>query len=177
MSLVRHRTDHAIGDDYSSLRLNQEKNLKSTHAAGALMFFAVTVLAGCSSNGPRKTPDAYVSSSQADTSRYGAIESIQAIRSANTTTGAGAVAGGLVGGLLGNQVGGGSGKTVATVAGAVGGALVGNTLERSRSAQPEMYEIRVRLDSGDIATVRQESIYEMHPGNRVRVADGRVYRY
>lgn len=151
--------------------------MKSTRATGAIMLVAMTVLAGCASNSHPKTSNPYSSSSQADTSRYGAIESIQAMRSANTTTGAGAAAGGLVGGLLGNQVGGGSGKTVATIAGVVGGALVGNTLEKNRSAQPEMYEIRIRLDSGDIATVKQESIYEMHPGNRVRVADGRVYRY
>lgn len=157
--------------------------MKSTHNLNVLMLLAATALAGCASNSPQQTSNAYPSNaypaySQSNSSRYGAIESIQAVRSANaTTSGVGAVAGGVVGGLLGNQVGGGSGKTIATVAGVVGGALIGNSVEKSRTAQPEMYEIRIRLDNGDIATVMQDSVHEMAVGNRVRVADGRVYRY
>lgn len=151
--------------------------MKSTQTIGALMLITATVLGGCASNSPQQTSNAYPASSQSSVSRYGVIESIQAIRSENNTTGTGAVAGGLVGGLLGNQVGGGSGKTVATVAGVVGGALIGNTLEKNRNTQPERYEIRVRLDNGDFTTVMQDSVYEITVGNRVRVIDGRVYRY
>lgn len=156
--------------------------MKSTRTLNVLMLLAATALAGCASNSPQQTSNAYPaysqSNSQANPSRYGAIESIQAARPANAgTTGAGAVAGGVVGGLLGNQVGGGSGKAIATVAGVVGGALIGNSVEKSRTAQPEMYEIRIRLDNGDIATVMQDSVHEMYVGSRVRVADGRVYRY
>lgn len=156
--------------------------MKSTRILSALTLIAATTLAGCASNSPQQTSNAYPASnpaySQSSSSRYGAIESIQAVRTANTsTTGVGAVAGGVVGGLLGNQVGGGSGKAIATVAGVVGGALIGNTVEKSRTAQPETVEIRVRLDNGDIATVTQDSVHDMAIGNRVRIADGRAYRY
>ena len=151
--------------------------MKPIRTISVFMLAAATVLGGCASNSPQQTSSAYPAYSQSNISRYGAIESIQATRSENNTTGTGAVAGGLVGGLLGNQVGGGSGKAAATVAGVVGGALIGNTIEKNRSTQSAMYEIRVRLDNGDVATVMQESIHEMYVGNRVRVADGRAYRY
>jgi outer membrane lipoprotein SlyB len=115
---------------------------------------------------------------QANAVNYGAIESIEGIRSSPGTSGAGAVVGGLVGGLLGNQVGGGNGKTAATLAGVVGGAYLGNNVEQNRNAPaPDMYQIRIRLDNGDRTAVTQDSVYELRVGDRVRVADGRAYRY
>jgi outer membrane lipoprotein SlyB len=152
--------------------------MKSTHTIGALMIIATTVLAGCASNSPQQSSIPYSTPSQAYPTSYGAIESIQVTRRDNNTSGAGAVVGGVVGGLLGNQVGGGSGKTAATVVGVVGGALVGNNVEQNRNAQAaDMYQIRVRLDNGGSTTVVQDSAYDLRVGNRVRVADGRAYRY
>lgn len=155
--------------------------MKSTHTASALMLVATTVLAGCASNGPQQysTPYSapYSSSYQSSTS-YGSIESIHVVRSGSNTSGAGAVVGGLVGGILGNQVGGGSGRTAATVVGAVGGAVVGNNIEQNRNAQgQDMFQIRVRMNNGDTTTVTQDSNFDLRVGDRVRVVDGRVYRY
>ncbi|MBC7858179.1 MAG: glycine zipper 2TM domain-containing protein, partial [Burkholderiaceae bacterium] len=79
--------------------------------------------------------------------------------------------------LLGNQVGSGSGRSAATVAGAVGGALVGNEVEKSRSQGREAYQIGIRLDNGDYRVIAQDSVQDLRVGNRVRVVDGRVYRY
>ncbi|MFC3108663.1 glycine zipper 2TM domain-containing protein [Undibacterium arcticum] len=152
--------------------------MKSTHTISALMLIVTTGLVGCASNSPQQTSTSYATPSQSNTSSYGAIESIQVTRPANNSSGTGAIVGGLVGGLLGNQVGSGNGRTAATVVGAVGGAVVGNNVEQNKNAQaPDMYQIRVRLDNGDSTTVAQSSIADLRVGNRVRVADGRVYRY
>jgi outer membrane lipoprotein SlyB len=96
---------------------------------------------------------------------------------AHRSSGVGAVTGGLIGGLLGNQVGGGSGRAVATVAGAVGGAVVGNNVEGNRNAGKEEYQISVRMDNGDTRIIQQDSIVDLRVGNRVRLIDGRLYRY
>jgi outer membrane lipoprotein SlyB len=168
--------------------------MNSVLKIGALLVVASSVLGGCASYDTQAaysgaTPSAayparYESSRQnqsqyqANAVSYGAIESIEGIRSSPGTSGAGAIVGGLVGGLLGNQVGGGNGRTVATLAGAVGGAYVGNNVEQNRNAPaPDMYQIRVRLDNGDRTAVTQDSVYELRVGDRVRVADGRAYRY
>ena len=153
--------------------------MKSTIAIRAIVLAAATVLAGCANTSPQQTTSIPYSTPYQNTF-YGSVESIQVIRNTSNgnTSGAGAVVGGLVGGLLGNQVGGGNGRTAATVVGAVGGAMVGNNVEQNRGAQgPDMYQIRVRLDNGDNLNVTQDSIYDLRVGNRVRVADGRAYRY
>ncbi|HAT33692.1 MAG TPA: hypothetical protein DCW29_23475 [Janthinobacterium sp.] len=45
------------------------------------------------------------------------------------------------------------------------------------SERPDAYQIGVRLNSGAYRTVKQDNIYDLAVGNRVRVVDGRVYRY
>jgi outer membrane lipoprotein SlyB len=105
------------------------------------------------------------------------IDSIQVVRVDPATSGVGAVAGGLVGALAGNQIGSGSGRTAATAAGAIGGALVGNSVERNRNQPYDTYQISIRLDNGDYRTINQDSAYDLRVGNRVRLVDGRIYRY
>lgn len=152
--------------------------MKPIPTISALMLIAATALAGCASTSPQQTSTTYSMPYQANNNSYGSIESIQVTRAESGTSGAGAVVGGLVGGLLGNQIGGGSGRTAATVVGAVGGAVVGNNVEQNRIAQgPDSYQIRVRLDNGDRTTIMQDSIYDLRIGSRVRIADGRAYRY
>ena len=129
--------------------------------------------AGCASNYPTSTNY----STQADASTYGTIENIQVVRVDPATSGAGAVAGGLVGALVGSQIGSGGGRTAATAAGAIGGALVGNQVESNRNAPHDMYQISIRLDNGNYRTVNQDSAYDLRVGSRVRMVDGRVYRY
>ena len=116
-------------------------------------------------------------------SRYGVVNSIQALQtndrnSNGTGIGAGAVLGGVVGGLIGNQVGGGRGRTAATVAGAIGGVMVGNQIEQSNNVQARnMYQIGILLDDGTYQNITQDSISDLRVGNRVRIDDQRVYRY
>jgi len=133
------------------------------------------VLGGCASSGqPQQTT--YVNPSD-NAAAYGTIDSIQVVQAKSGTSGAGAVTGGLVGALLGNQVGSGSGRTAATVAGAVGGAVVGNKVEENRNQPREQYQISVRMDNGDYRIVNQDSVYDLRAGDRVRLVDGRLYRY
>ncbi len=155
--------------------------MKSTHTIAAIAVAATALLTGCAST----SSDPYASGASANpgyanttSMGYGTIDSIQVTHAAGGTSGGGAVVGGLVGALVGNQVGSGSGRTAATVAGAVGGAVVGNSVEANRAAnQREVYQIGIRLDNGDYRTVTQDSVVDLRVGNRVRVVDGRAYRY
>jgi outer membrane lipoprotein SlyB len=109
---------------------------------------------------------------------YGTIESIQVTNGGDgRTSGAGAIVGGLVGALAGNQVGSGGGRTAATVAGGVAGAAIGNNVERNRENGMQGYAVNVRLDNGEYRTVVQDNVNDLRVGNRVRIVDGRVYRY
>lgn len=109
---------------------------------------------------------------------YGTIESIQVTSGEGRTSGAGAIVGGLVGALAGNQVGSGGGRTAATVAGGVAGAAIGNRVEANRDgAGQQQFAVNVRLDNGEYRTIVQDNVYDLRVGNRVRIVDGRVYRY
>jgi outer membrane lipoprotein SlyB len=146
--------------------------MKRTSTLAAAVLAGVAVLSGCASNSPPSQQIGYISN---DSSTYGTIDSIQVMQPRGSS-GAGAITGGLIGGLLGNQVGSGGGRTAATVAGAVGGAVVGNNVENNRNAKQE-YQISVRMDNGDYRIVEQDNIYDLRVGARVRLVDGRLYRY
>jgi len=156
-------------------------NTKTTFAAAILA--ATAALSGCASNAPFGNNQGYndgynnrASSGQVQGS--GTIDSIQVVQGKAPTGGGGAIIGGLVGALAGNQVGSGGGRTAATIAGGVGGALVGNNIEANRSNNaPEMYQINIRMENGDFRSVTQDTVGDLHVGNRVRIVDGRAYRY
>lgn len=155
---------------------------KSPAMIAASVITSAAFLGACSSPMPQSAPSQpYPASGQAPaySSSYGVVESVQMVNSANGSggIGAGAVLGGVAGGVLGNQVGGGSGKTAATVAGTVGGAVVGHQIEQRNRAQARAYQIGVRLDNGSYQTITQESAADLNVGNRVRIENGRVYRY
>jgi outer membrane lipoprotein SlyB len=157
--------------------------MKATRILAAGIIATSAILTGCAST----SSDPYYSGydngyrgGYANTASmgYGTIESIQVTRGDGRTSGAGAVVGGLVGALAGNQIGSGSGRTAATVAGGVAGAAIGNNVESNRNANGrDLYQINIRLDNGSYATVTQDSVYDLHTGDRVRLVDGRVYRY
>ncbi|WP_373991361.1 glycine zipper 2TM domain-containing protein [Duganella sp. BuS-21] len=147
--------------------------MKRSTTLAAAVFAGVAVLSGCASTSQQPQQIGYISN---DASTYGTIDSIQVMQ-ARGSSGAGAITGGLIGGLLGNQVGSGSGRTAATVAGAVGGAVVGNNVENNRNAGKEEYQITVRMNNGDTRIIQQDSVYDLRVGNRVRLIDGRLYRY
>jgi len=147
----------------------------------AALVAASAILGGCASNSQPYygSNDGYRSGYDNTASAgYGTIESIQVGNGDSRTSGAGAIVGGLVGALAGNQVGSGGGRTAATVAGGVAGAAIGNRVEANRNADgQQMYSVNVRLDNGEYRTVTQDSVYDLRVGNRVRIVDGRVYRY
>jgi outer membrane lipoprotein SlyB len=164
-----------------NLHFCQENNMKSTRILTAAVVAASAILTGCAS-----TSDPYYSNNgynngynNAAAMGYGTIDSIQVVQGGERHTSGGVVVGGLVGALVGNQVGSGNGRTAATVAGGVAGAAIGNHVEANRNANNgrEMYQINLRLDNGEYRSVMQDSVYDLRVGNRVRLVDGRVYRY
>ncbi|THC39903.1 glycine zipper 2TM domain-containing protein [Massilia sp. Mn16-1_5] len=158
--------------------------MKAPRTLAAAAVAAVALLSGCASS-PSYSNGGYANNgydrgyANPSSMGYGVIESIQVTQAENRTSGGGAVVGALVGALAGNQIGSGSGRTAATVAGGVGGAMVGNNIEKNRNAGggQEMYQVNVRMDNGEYRTVVQDSVYDLRVGNRVRLVDGRVYRY
>ncbi|MFT5642954.1 MAG: outer membrane lipoprotein SlyB [Janthinobacterium sp.] len=159
--------------------------MKPTPTLAAIAVATSMLITGCSTYAPQQTT--YPSSSQSQwqtqsqsqsqSEGYGTVESIQVTRVKPVSGGAGAVVGGLLGALLANQVGSGSGRTAATVAGAAGGAYVGNEVEKNRAQGRDAYQISIRLDNGDYRTIVQDDVNDLRVGNRVRVFEGRAYRY
>ncbi len=101
----------------------------------------------------------------------GRVESVKTIQSAAQPSGVGVGVGAVLGGLLGNQVGGGNGRTLATVAGAVGGGYAGNEVEK-RSRGTTSYQVRVRMDDGQLQTFPSDSPDGWRAGDEVRVVNG-----
>jgi outer membrane lipoprotein SlyB len=155
--------------------------MKTNRIAITALFAASTFVAGCAAPGYPQASSPYPApvGQQGGYASYGVVDSIQMVntQSGPGGIGAGAVVGGLVGGLLGNQVGGGTGRGLATAAGVVGGAVVGNQVEQRSHQGGSAYQIGVRLDNGGYQTYTQESVGDLNIGNRVRIDNGRVYRY
>jgi len=101
----------------------------------------------------------------------GRVESVHAVQSQADPSGVGVVGGAVVGGLLGNQIGGGSGKTLATIAGAVGGGYAGNEVEK-RTRTATSYQVKVRMENGQVRNFPYNNQPPWHQGDRVRVVDG-----
>ena len=156
----------------------QENNMNANRKLIAVVLATGAPLTGCASNSQQPFGGGYNNASSSASAGYGVIDSIQVAQGENRTSGAGAILGGVVGALAGNQIGSGSGRTAATVAAGVAGAALGNNVEKNRNAQgPEQYQINIRMDNGEYRAVMQDSVYDLRVGNRVRIVDGRVYRY
>ena len=144
---------------------------------------AALALAGCASDPyaygdtrysePRYAPAPpgyYSPAAYSDTGRVVAIDVVNS----NRTSGGGAIAGAIVGGVLGHQIGSGRGNDAATVAGAIGGAVAGNEIEKRHG--DEQYRVTVELRDGRTAVFMQDSPNGLRVGDRVRLADNRLYR-
>lgn len=103
----------------------------------------------------------------------GRVESVQAVQQQAQGSGVGMVAGAVLGGVLGNQVGGGNGRKLATVAGAVGGGYAGNEIEK-RTRATTTYNVRVRMEGGEVRTFPYAEQPGWNAGDRVRVVDGHL---
>lgn len=124
---------------------------------------------------PRKSYSSQPAAAQAPTicQSCGRVESVQAIQQAAQPSGVGMIAGAVLGGVLGNQVGGGNGRKIATVAGAVGGGYAGNEIEK-HSRSTTTYQVRVRMEGGEVRTFPFAQQPGWSVGDRVRVVDGHL---
>ena len=154
--------------------------MKTNRVIVASVLAVSTFIAGCAAPGYPQASSPYPApmGQQGNYASYGVVDSIQVVNGGSPGgLGVGTVIGGVVGGLLGNQVGGGTGRGIATAAGVVGGAVVGNQVEQRNRQGGTAYQIGVRLDNGGYQTYTQDSAGDLNIGNRVRVDNGRVYRY
>jgi outer membrane lipoprotein SlyB len=105
--------------------------------------------------------------------KCGTIAKIRKFEKEGEGTGLGIVAGGLAGGLLGHQIGGGTGKDIATVAGVAGGAYAGHQVEKKARATTR-YEIKVKMDSGEMATLIKDKEPAFAVGDKVKIVSGKL---
>jgi outer membrane lipoprotein SlyB len=136
-------------------------------------FFAIAATLALSGCAPSLSGSVY-SRDQARTEqsvRIGTVESVRQVQIEGTRSGVGATAGAVIGGIAGSGVGSGRGSQVGAVVGAVAGGVAGQAGEQMATGKAGL-EITVRLDSGQLIAVVQDSDEAFRPGERVRVLRG-----
>ncbi|MCX7138820.1 MAG: glycine zipper 2TM domain-containing protein [Proteobacteria bacterium] len=106
----------------------------------------------------------------------GTVDSIRTTEKPGEGSAVGVIAGGLLGGLLGHQVGQGRGNTAATIVGAASGAYAGHQVEKNVK-KVLSYDVSVRMDDGNMRSVRYDVEPGFRTGDKVRFIDGRLTRY
>ena len=155
------------------------RRIASTPSILAASLLALS-LTGCVV-APYRAPAQPVAVAPVPRAEVGRVAQIDLVRSEERpqTSGAGAVLGGIAGGVLGHQIGGGSGRSAATVLGAFGGAIAGNSIEQSQ--QPgqihEYYRVGVQAEDGSYRYFSVPTQTDLRVGDRVRMANGQLYRY
>jgi outer membrane lipoprotein SlyB len=111
----------------------------------------------------------------------GVVQQVQQIyiqQQGTNNSGVGTVIGAVAGGLLGSTIGHGRGNTAAIVGGAVIGGAVGNQVGKQNSqpgyTQPA-WQVVVRMDNGQYATVTQIPNPGVRPGDYVVINNNQVY--
>lgn len=133
------------------------------------LFATAILLAGCAGNEPYSSPSA--------SSGTGVVDHIEVVKKGDSGNVAGTLIGGIVGGLIGHQIGGGSGQTAMTIVGAAGGAIAGQQIQKRSRGADETFRVTVRMDNGVFQTITQDNITDLRSGDRVRVDNGRLYRF
>ncbi|MBB3228395.1 outer membrane lipoprotein SlyB [Luteibacter sp. Sphag1AF] len=106
----------------------------------------------------------------------GVVDDIQQIYvQKQSGSAAGTILGAVIGGVLGNQIGRGDGRTAATVVGAVGGGAIGNQISKN-NGEDVAFQVRIRLDNGQWATVTQREDPQLRRGDYVEIRGDHVYR-
>ncbi|OTP65739.1 glycine zipper 2TM domain-containing protein [Caballeronia sordidicola] len=95
------------------------------------------------------------------------------VRTAEPTTGLGALGGAVLGGLAGTQVGNGRGRTAATIVGALGGGLAGNTVQHAVH-KATSYNVQVRMSDGSYRNFSYQDEPGFQVGQRVRISGDRL---
>lgn len=101
----------------------------------------------------------------------GTVESVREVEQPGTANGIGAVGGGIAGAVFGHNIG--EHNKIVTLLGAAGGALLGNHIEKQARATKH-WEMTVRLDDGATKTIASDAEPFWHPGDRVRLLDGKL---
>lgn len=99
----------------------------------------------------------------------GQVMAVNAVQTAQPTTGLGAIGGAVVGGLAGTQIGNGRGRTAATIIGALGGGLAGNQIEHVVH-KTTTYQVQVRMNDGSVRSFNYEAAPGVAVGQHVRVS-------
>ena len=133
------------------------------------MFFlsVVALLTGCaSSNSGEVYSRDQVRRTQ--TVQLGTVQGVKNVRIEGTKSSIGTVAGAVAGGVAGSTIGAGSGRTLAALGGAALGA-VGGTVAEEQLTKKSGLEITVKLDSGSVLAVVQDSDSLFSVGEGVRI--------
>ncbi|HET7663095.1 MAG TPA: glycine zipper 2TM domain-containing protein [Rhodanobacteraceae bacterium] len=150
----------------------------------ALAMIGMLILAGCATRQPYRNGGAGYGTTYGGgygsnvCTQCGTVQSIRQVyvQNDNQSHVLGTVIGAVAGGLIGNTVGKGDGRKVATVAGAVAGGAVGHEVaERNSQGQMTAWQVVVRLDNGQFATVTQREAPRAQIGDRVQVRNDHVY--
>ncbi|MDR5756070.1 glycine zipper 2TM domain-containing protein [Caballeronia sp. LZ035] len=99
----------------------------------------------------------------------GQVTAVNAVQSAQPTTGIGAIGGAVVGGLAGTQIGQGRGRTAATILGAIGGGFAGNQIEHVVH-KTTTYQVQVRMNDGNVRSFNYDAAPGVAVGQKVRVS-------
>jgi outer membrane lipoprotein SlyB len=105
----------------------------------------------------------------------GIVAGVRAVKTPGQGGPAGVIGGGVVGGLIGHQFGKGSGKDAMSILGVIGGAVAGHEVEKEVRATTH-YEVDVRLDNGQLRSVRVPGDPGPIIGQRVRIENGQLVR-
>jgi len=100
----------------------------------------------------------------------GTVETVREVVEDGKAKGIGAVTGGVVGAVLGHQL---NDSKLVTLVGGAAGAFIGNEAEKRQRATKH-WELTVRLDDGRTQTITSPAAPFWHPGNRVRLLDGKL---
>ncbi|MET0330828.1 MAG: glycine zipper 2TM domain-containing protein [Dyella sp.] len=148
---------------------------------GMVMGAMVAAVAGCATQ-PYGQSAAYAPqrveySSRGNCQTCGVVQSVQQVYvDGRSDSGIlGAVIGAVAGGVLGSTIGKGDGRTAATVGGAVAGGVVGNRVGQ-RGGQDVAFQIGIKLDNGQYATVTQRADPQVRSGDYVQIRGDQVYR-
>jgi outer membrane lipoprotein SlyB len=148
-----------------------------TFGMAAALLVGVATLAGCQTQ-PYQGQTTY---GYRGCQSCGVVQQVQQIyiqQQGTNNSVLGTVIGAVAGGLLGSTMGHGRGNTATTVVGAVAGGAVGNAIG-SQNSQPggtvPAWQIVVRLDNGQYATVTQVPNPGVRPGDYVVINNNQVY--
>jgi outer membrane lipoprotein SlyB len=154
--------------------------MRGSLCAGAAVL-TMALAAGCASYPADREPVYEPSRPGWSRAEYGYVANIQQASGGRQGPGGGAVIGGVVGAVVGNQVGrqanGPDGQVVGTIVGAVGGALIGHEIERSNRDDDSRLRVTVQLDRGGRRDFDFDRLGDLRIGDRVRIDNGRIYRF